>query len=257
MKVTILGCGNSTGVPAIGCSCEVCRSSNPKNKRSRVSVLVEGKGVNLLIDSSPDLRQQALANGINRVDAVLYTHAHADHANGIDDLRSFNYLSGKSLPAYGNAHTLSNLSASFPYIFTPKTGKDFYGASLTAHILPDEPVHTLNIYGISVTCFEQLHAKTNTLGYRIGNFAYSTDVKQLPETAFEALEGVEAWVVDCLHYKEAFSHSHLAQTLQWIERVKPRLAVLTHMDHDFDYDRLSAELPAGVVPGYDGMIIEL
>jgi len=256
MRVTILGCGNSTGVPAIGCTCEVCLSDNPKNKRSRVSVLVEEKGLNLLIDSSPDLREQALKNNIKQIDAVLYTHSHADHTMGIDDLRAFNYLSQKTLLAYGDAATMNTLTDRFPYIFRQKTDKIFYGASLSAHILADEPVYRFTIEGLSVTSFEQIHAKVKTLGYRIGNFAYSTDTNQLPETAFEALAGVEIWAVDCLRYSEAFSHSHLKQTLEWIERVKPKLAILTHMDHDLEYDRLSSELPAGVVAGYDGMVIE-
>lgn len=257
MKVTILGSGNSTGVPSIGCKCEVCQSTNPKNKRSRVSAFIEERGCNILIDSSPDLREQALKNNITRVDALLYTHAHADHANGIDDMRSFNYLSNKSIPAYGNAHTINTLCARFSYIFTPKTGGFFYGASLNGQIVPETPVGKIEIADNTVTYFQQNHAKINTLGYRIGGFAYSTDVKALPEESFEALRGVEVWVVDCLRRAETFSHSHLAQSLQWIARVQPRLAILTHMDHDFDYDRLSSELPSGVIPAYDGMIVEL
>lgn len=257
MRITVLGCGNSTGVPSIGCSCDVCLSDNPKNKRSRVSVLVEEQGVNLLIDSSPDLRQQALQNNVLRVDAVLYTHAHADHTMGIDDLRAFNYLSGKTLPAYGNTSTMDTLVARFPYIFAHKTDKIFYGASLSAHSITDAPISGFEINGISITSFDQIHSKIKTLGYRIDKFAYSTDVNILPETAFEALAGVEVWVVDCLRYTEAYSHSHLEQTLGWIDRIKPRLAILTHMAHEFEYDRLSNELPTGVVAGYDGMVIEL
>ena len=254
MRITVLGCGNSTGVPAIGCDCAVCRSDNPKNKRSRVSVFVEEQGVHLLIDSSPDLREQALKNNIKQIDAILYTHDHADHTMGIDDLRAFNHLAQKTLPAYGDSSTMNTLTARFPYIFSHKTDKIFYGASLSAHSLPDTPVNHFIISGLSVTSFEQIHAKVKTLGYRIGKFAYSTDVNQLPESAFQVLEGVEVWLVDCLRYKEAFSHSHLKQTLTWIDRVKPRLAILTHMDHDFDYDRLSSELPTGVLAAYDGMM---
>ena len=257
MRITVLGCGNSTGVPRIGCECPVCLSDNPKNKRSRVSVLVEEKGVNLLIDTAPDLREQALKNNIKQIDAILYTHDHADHTMGIDDIRAFNNLAQKALPAYGNANTINILTERFPYIFSPKTGTFFYGAALVPHLLAEEAVHHFNVLGLSVISFDQVHAKIKTLGYRIGNFAYSTDLNQLPESAFAALEGVEIWLVDCLRYTEAFSHSHLEQTLGWINRVKPRLAILTHMDHEFDYDKLSSELPAGVIAGYDGMVLEL
>ena len=242
MRITILGCGNSTGVPCVGCDCSVCTSDNPKNKRTRVSVLVEAGSKTFLLDSSPDLRQQSLAHKIRHVDAVLYTHDHADHANGIDDLRSFNYMSGRELPAYGTAHTLNTLKQRFPYAFLPKPEGFWSRPCLVPHIIPDDSTHSFDYDGISITSFEQLHARVKTLGYRIGNFAYSTDVKIIPESSFDALKGTEVWLVDCLRYKEAFSHSHLEQTLQWIKRVKPRLAILTHMDHDFDYDRLSSEL---------------
>lgn len=257
MKVTLLGCGASWGVPMIGCQCAVCRSKNPKNKRSRVSVFVETSSVNLLIDTSPDLHRQAINNHIRRVDAVLYTHDHADHTAGIDDLRSFNVLSGSALPVYGNAETLGAIQKRFPYAFLSKHEKIWYRPALTPYILPDAPAHRFSIADISITSFEQIHAKAKTLGYRIGNFSYSTDTNILPETAFEALAGTEIWIVDCLRRGKAYSHSHLENTLEWIERVKPRLAVLTHMDHDFDYDALSAELPPGVVPGYDGLTLEL
>jgi len=255
--VIILGCGSSSGVPEIGCFCAVCTSKNTRNKRSRVSVFIEENGANLLIDSSPDFRQQALQNNILRVDAVLYTHDHADHTNGLDDLRAFNKLSGNSLPVFGDAETLGTIQERFPYAFQPKPDKIWYRPSLVPNILPDEPIHQTNILGVPVTAFQQTHGKVTTLGYRIKNFAYSTDTNEMPETAFESLAGVEVWVVDCLRYTESYTHSNLKRTLGWIERVKPRLAVLTHMAHEFDYDALSGELPVGVVPGYDGMVVEL
>lgn len=256
MKITILGCGNSSGIPVIGCNCLVCNSNNPKNRRSRVSVYVETENKKLLIDSSPDLREQALKNHICQVDAVLYTHDHADHTHGIDDLRSFNYLSGNALPIYGDAATISSLQQRFPYAFLPKPEPAWYRPALVANILPDRPVHKFFIDDISIVYFEQRHNKVKTRGYRIGKFAYSTDTNELPDTAFDVLDGVEVWVVDCLRYTKSHSHSNLENTLDWIKRVKPRLAVLTHMAHEFDYDTLAAELPSGVVPGYDGMVIE-
>ena len=257
MRVTILGCGSSTGVPNIGCDCAVCLSSNPRNKRTRASIFIETVQANFLIDSSPDLREQVLRHNIRKVDAVLYTHDHADHANGIDDLRSFNYLSNQALPVYGDAHTMNSLTSRFPYIFKEKMGQAWYKPLLINNILADISIQDINISGVSIKVFEQIHGKITSLGYRFGKFAYSTDTNFLPEEAFEALAGVETWIVDCLHYKETYSHSHLEQTLRWIARVKPKLAILTHMNHHLDYDTLCAELPAGIVPAYDGMILDL
>jgi phosphoribosyl 1,2-cyclic phosphate phosphodiesterase len=257
MRITVLGCGNSMGVPSIGCDCAVCLSPNPKNKRSRVSVLVEEEGSNLLIDTSPDLREQALKNGLRRVDAVLYTHDHADHTMGIDDIRAFNLAAGSALPAFGSRDTMDSLAARFPYIFRPRMEKIFYGAALTPNPLGSSPVGEVLIKDISITYFEQIHGKITSLGYRIGKFAYSTDLNALPESAFDALRGVEVWLVDCLRYSPSFSHSYLDQTLEWIARVQPALAILTHMGHDLEYDRLSNELPSGVVAGYDGMVINI
>ncbi len=255
MRVTILGCGSSTGVPVIGCQCPVCLSNDPKNKRSRVSVLVQVMGKTLLIDSSPDLRQQALANQLSHIDAVLYTHDHADHTHGLDDLRSFNYLSDKALPIYCDSATYNSLKSKFGYAFMEKPPV-WFRPCLTANILAEGERGVCDVLGIPVTYFRQLHGKTTSLGYRIGNFAYSTDTDGLEESALEALEGTQIWVVDCLRYSPSMTHASLEMTLGWIKRVKPEIAILTHMSHDFDYEQLSKELPAGVVPGYDGMVIE-
>jgi phosphoribosyl 1,2-cyclic phosphate phosphodiesterase len=257
MKVTILGCGASTGVPLIGCECSVCTSDNPKNNRLRVSVLIEINGINLLIDTSPDLRQQALNNHIRRVDAVLYTHDHADHTQGLDDLRAFNHLSNKVIPIYSRQRTIASLQQRFSYAFLPKPENIWLRPCVEPVILPETATHDFTVAGIPVTMFTQNHGKTTSLGYRIGDFAYSTDTNGLPDSALEALHGVKVWIVDCLRYSESFSHSHLELTLGWIRQVKPELAILTHMAHEFDYDILSAELPSGVVPGYDGMVLDM
>lgn len=257
MRVTILGCGSSGGVPLIGCACKVCTSDNPKNNRSRVSLFIKTNEKNILIDTSPDLRQQALREGIGRVDAVLYTHDHADHTHGIDDLRSFNYLSGNSIPIYSDEVTIKGITGRFPYVFMEKPQNVWYRPSLTAHSLPDVPVHEFSVFKTPITAFQQLHGKMKTLGYRIGNLAYSTDTNELPETALKALEGVRVWVVDCLRYSHSPGHSNLENTLRWIARVKPEQAILTHMSHDFDYDTLTKELPVGVIPAYDGLSLDL
>jgi phosphoribosyl 1,2-cyclic phosphate phosphodiesterase len=212
------------------------------------------------------LRQQALQNDIKRIDAVLYTHEHADHVNGLDDLRSFNFLLNDAIPIWSNQVTLDVLTQRFSYAFLPKPDIFWYRPCLLPNLIPDTDIHNFNVFDIPITSFKQFHGSVKpgtlkpneiTLGYRIGNFAYSTDVHIMPEIGFEALKGTEIWIVDCLRRKQTFTHSHLEQTLQWIGRIKPKLAVLTHMDHDFDYDSFSSELPSGVILAFDGMIIDV
>jgi phosphoribosyl 1,2-cyclic phosphate phosphodiesterase len=257
LKVTLLGTGSSSGVPEIGCKCLVCISNNPRNKRLRVSVLVEAQGKHILIDTSPDFRQQALTNGITKLDAVLYTHDHADHIHGIDDLRAFNVMSNTALPVYADPRTLANLQQRFPYVFRSKPERAWYRPSLEPHEIPSNPLSEIDIAGVRVTPFWQNHADIQSLGYRFGNFAYSTDVNGFPEESFAMLEGLDVWVVDCLRQKPSYTHSRLEMTLEWIERLKPKRAILTHMAHEMDYDTLARELPPGVEPGYDGLVVEI
>lgn len=252
MKITVLGCGTSSGVPVIGCDCAVCRSTDPRNRRRRVSVLVESGESRLLIDTPPDLHGQLVDAEVSRLDAVLYTHGHADHVHGIDDLRSINFHMGQPLDAYGSAQTLAAIKGRFAYAFQPMGTRGWAKPSLN----PVEVEGPFDAAGMAVLPFPQEHGRSITTGYRIGDMAYSTDVKVLPEEAFAALEGVKLWVVDCLGYREHPTHAHLDLTLEWIARVRPRLAVLTHMSHQFDYETLLAALPDGVVPGHDGLKIE-
>ena len=253
MKITVLGCGTSSGVPLIGCDCAVCRSPDPRNRRRRVSVLVESGDSRLLIDTPPDLHAQLIDADVACVDAVLYTHGHADHVHGIDDLRSINFRMGRALDTYGSARTLAAIIERFAYAFEPMgTTRGWAKPSLN----PVEVDGLFTAAGVEVTPFPQQHGRSFTTGYRISDMAYSTDVKVLPEEAFAALDGVRLWVVDCLGYREHPTHAHLDLTLEWIARVQPRLAVLTHMSHQFDYETLLAALPAGVVPGYDGLTID-
>lgn len=257
MKVTILGCGSSAGVPLIGCDCGICTGGNPKNNRTRVSVLVETGGKNILIDSSPDLRQQALREKINRIDVVLYTHNHADHTNGLDELRTFNYLSGESIPVYGDSHTLKSLEKRFHYAFLEKPDNAWYRPSLVPNVVVDKPVGSFSAAGVEIGYYELGHGKSKTYGYRIGNFAYSTDCDHISDEAFEALKGLDVWIVDCLRYEPSYSHAHLDLTLSWIARARPKRAILTHMNHEMDYQTLKASLPDGIEPGYDGLKLEL
>jgi phosphoribosyl 1,2-cyclic phosphate phosphodiesterase len=252
----MLGCGPSWGVPKIGGGWGACDPLNPRNRRSRVSVLVEEGGASLLIDTSPDLREQLLAARVRRIDAVLYTHTHADHLHGIDDLRSVNQLMQSAIPVHASAPSLAEIERRFGYVFTPvQPGRQsvYYKPVLEPH----EIAGPFTAAGVSVIPFRQDHGFSETLGFRIGAFAYSTDVIALDEAAFATLAGVEVWIVDCIRRREHVTHAHLAKTLGWIARVRPRRAVLTHMDESLDYATLCRELPAGVEPGHDGLVIEL
>lgn len=253
MKVTVLGCGGSGGVPLIGGNWGSCDPANPKNRRRRSSILVEEAGTTLLVDTSPDCREQLLDAGVRHLDAVLYTHAHADHLHGIDDLRAMNRLMQRRLPAYASPETLRRIGQRFDYVFAPlEPGSGFYKPALEPRPI-DGPFRAGSI---DVRSFEQDHGFSTTLGFRFGPVAYSTDVVELSEAAFETIAGVEVWIVDCLRKEPHPTHSHLEKTLAWIERVKPRRAIFTHMDIWLDYDELRRELPPHVEPGYDGLAIE-
>jgi phosphoribosyl 1,2-cyclic phosphate phosphodiesterase len=253
MKITVLGCGASWGVPAIGPDWGRCDPADPRNRRRRCSLLVECRGTVLLIDTSPDLREQLLDAGVARLDAVLLTHAHADHLHGIDDIRIVNRLIGRALPFYTSPEAMAEVKQRFGYALLPAPEKPLYRPALVG-----TPINgPFTAAGIRIVPFAQNHGYTTSLGFRIGTFAYSTDVTQLDESAFAALAGVDLWIVDCMRREPHPTHSHVAKSLAWIDRVRPRRAILTHMDQSLDYRELSAELPAGVEPGYDGLIIEL
>jgi phosphoribosyl 1,2-cyclic phosphate phosphodiesterase len=252
VKITILGCGCSGGVPLIGNHWGACDPNNPRNRRTRVSVLIEKGPTSLLIDASPDLREQFLANNVKNMTAVLFTHSHADHCHGIDELRGITRMTNKPVDIYSDKNTLQDLEIRFDYIFHGSKPDKMYKPFVTPHVI-DKPIE---IGGIKVTPFEQNHANTTSLGFRCDDFAYSTDVKSLNDEAFRALTGVKVWVVDCVREKPHLSHSHVAQTLDWIAKVRPQQAYLTHMNETLDYDKLAAQLPAGVTPAHDGLVIE-
>jgi phosphoribosyl 1,2-cyclic phosphate phosphodiesterase len=256
MRVTVMGCGPSWGVPRIGNDWGACDPQNPKNRRTRCGLLIEEGGQTILIDTPPELRLQLLAAQVKRIDAVLFTHAHADHSHGIDDLRSVNKLTGKPLPLYASAQTIDELKARFRYIFAPVdegARNAFYKPALDTQ----EVAAPFTAAGLPVVPFEQDHGFSKTTGFRFGRVAYSTDVLQLDDAAFAALDGTEIWIVDCIRRAPHPTHSHIERTLGWIARVKPRRAILTHMDETLDYATLRRELPAGIEPGYDGLVIEI
>ena len=252
MKITVLGCGTSGGVPLIGNDWGVCDPKNPRNRRRRVSILVEDAGETILVDTSPDMREQLLDCNLQSLSAVLFTHAHADHSHGIDDLRAVNWLIKKPVEVYADEVTLRDLQTRFPYIFSGTSTNYFHKPGVNAHVING----VFRVGGVEIKPFVQDHGYGTTLGFRFGDFAYSTDVKRLDEAAFDALRGVKTWLVDCVRETEHPTHSHLAQTLEWIDRVKPERAFLTHMNHMMDYDTLVAKLPPGVLPAYDGLVLE-
>lgn len=252
MKVTILGCATSTGVPIIGCPCAVCTSENPKNKRTRCSVFIESNAQNILIDSSTDLRFQALRQNITRLDAVLYTHSHADHTHGIDDLRTFNFINNMVIPCFGNELTINNLKNNFGYIFN------------NIHSAGGKPKLELNIVdsefsfeGIKIIPVEISHDRWMILGYRIGNFAYLTDCSGIPTESMDKLQGLDLLILSALRYREHPAHFNIDQAVEVAKELKPKLTVFTHMGHEVDYETLLNELPDNIVPAYDGMEIEL
>jgi phosphoribosyl 1,2-cyclic phosphate phosphodiesterase len=254
MRVTILGCGPSTGVPAIGPNWGACDPADPRNRRRRASLLVAVGPVAILVDMSPDLREQLIDARVRRLDAVVMTHAHADHLHGIDDIRQLNRLMGAAIPLWADAETLAEIRRRFGYVLAPpaEPGR-FYQPALEPH----EIAGPFAIGGVEVVPFAQNHGYSTTLGLRIGRMAYSTDVTELDESAFTAIAGVELWIVDCMRRAPHPTHSHLEKTLGWIRRVRPRRAILTHLDQTLDYRTLAGELPAGVEPGQDGLVIEL
>jgi len=258
MKITVLGCGGSGGVPLAdgtpGGNWGVCDPDNPRNRRRRVSILVEQGDTTLLVDTGPDIRAQLLDSGPERVEAVLFTHSHADHCHGLDELRSMATARGGPIDAYMDRPTRAALTQRFDYAFASShTPNGFYKP-----ILNDIPIEgPVEIGGVRVVPFVQQHGRETSLGYRFGDAAYSTDVTELDEAAFSALDGVKLWILDCLRERPHPTHSHLEQSLEWIARVGPARAVLTHMNHQIDYKHLESLCPPGVEPAYDGMVLEL
>jgi phosphoribosyl 1,2-cyclic phosphate phosphodiesterase len=256
MRVTILGSGSATGTPEVGRGWGKCDPDNPRNRRLRPSILVENGPTTILVDTSPDLRQQLLNANVSRLDAVLFTHFHADHVHGIDDLRSINRAMDAPLDAYADAETMAVIGERFGYAFEPlaEGSETYYKPTLVPrHIDAGE---SFSIEDIKVTPFEQDHGFCTSMGFRFGPIAYSTDLTDLNVDAFRVVEGVETWIIGTLTDRPHPTHAHVEKALAWIERVKPRRAVLSHLGTRLDYAVLAARLPLGVEPAYDGLIIE-
>ncbi len=257
MRVTVLGSGGATGTPSVDWGWGRCDPDNPRNRRLRPSILVEeGEGA-VLVDVSPDLREQLLAAGARRLDGVLITHWHADHLHGIDDLRSINRAMEAPLDLYADAETMEVIRSRFGYVFEPQApdATIYYKPMLVPRELEDGD--TLTVGGIDIEAFGQDHGYCSTLGFRFGDFAYTTDLVELPEDGFRRLEGIKVWIIGVLADKPNPTHVHVGKALEWISRIKPERAVLTHLGNLFDYAELAARLPDGVEPAYDGMVIEV
>nr|WP_314260061.1 MBL fold metallo-hydrolase [uncultured Devosia sp.] len=261
---TILGCGSSGGVPRIGNVWGSCDPNEPRNRRRRCALLIEGwsedssEPTRVLIDTGPDLREQLLDARVDRVEAVLYTHAHADHFHGIDDLRVLALHNRKRVDVYFTEETGARIREAFGYCFVTPPGSD-YPPILNAHeimagqtLVVDGPGGT-----IELLAFEQEHGNITSLGFRVKDFAYSVDLSGFPEASLPAISGLDFWVVDALRPTPHPSHLSLPETLDWIARMAPRQAVLSDMHIDLDYRRLDAETPAHVTPAFDGMQIDV
>jgi phosphoribosyl 1,2-cyclic phosphate phosphodiesterase len=259
LRATILGCGSSAGVPRIGGDWGDCDPAEPRNRRSRCSLLVErvsDAGVTrLLVDTSPDLRTQLLAVDVGLLDGVAFTHAHADHLHGIDDLRTVVHNRGSRLPVWADAETSDVLISRFAYVFVQPAGS-LYPPILEIRAL-NGPFAVEGPGGeIQVAPFRVRHGRIEALGFRIGSLAYLPDVSDIPADVWPALTGLDVFVLDALRRKPHPTHAHLALSLDWLDRCAPRRGVLTNMHNDLDYATLVAELPATITPAYDGMKFE-
>ncbi len=259
MKITVLGSGTSTGVPVPGCPCDVCASTDPKNNRLRTSILVEDK-TNILVDTSTDLRTQALKYGFTKIDAVLYTHEHADHVNGIDDLRSFNFINKCTIPLYASAQTAQQLEHNFFYAFNADPNYEG-GAPPRLSLQTIEPLKEIIVAGIKVLPVQLMHGKLPILGFRFGDFAYLTDCNVVPEETKKALDGVKIIIIDGLRDRPHKTHFTQEQAVRELEALGPQKAYLTHITHDVDHEEGNRKIRAltslDVELAYDGLVIEI
>lgn len=252
MKLTFLGTGTSTGVPMIACHCPVCTSSDPHDKRTRPSVLLEYDGRAVVIDTAPDLREQALREGMVRLDAVVFTHTHADHVLGLDDVRVFYFRQRQPIPIYADPDSMENIRRIFQYIFDQTYP---YGgiAKLDPHLI-DGP---FELFGQRWTPLPVLHGNMPVLGFRFGRSAYVTDFSAIPDSTIPLLEGLDVLILDALRHTPHPTHSNLKQSLEWVERLKPARAFFTHIAHELAHEETNATLPPNVRLAYDGLKLDL
>ena len=250
MRVRILGCGTSSGVPRIGGDWGACDPEEPRNRRTRVSILVEQGDTRILVDTGPDLRAQLLAANVGDIDAILWTHEHADHVFGIDDVRQIYHLRGSPVPGYARPATRARLEETFAYVFHGRHG---YPPTVDLHDLPD----TLTVGPITVHVVDQPHGAIVSAGLRFEcdgvSIGYATDFNTMTPAMRMLYADLDLWIVDALRHRPHPTHPHVSQVICWVDELGPRRTVLTHMDQSMDYARLVGELPPGIEPGYDGL----
>jgi phosphoribosyl 1,2-cyclic phosphate phosphodiesterase len=257
MRLTFLGTGTSFGVPQIGCECAVCHSADPRDRRTRSAALVEVGDATILIDTPPELRLQMVAAGRSRVDAVLYTHEHADHVNGIDDLRTFSVRQRRALPLYGPAETLASIKTSFNYIFDHGV-RAYEGTSKpTLELRPIDPGRPVTIAGIPVLPLAFQHGHLRVFGYRLGSLAYITDAKEIPDSARACLEGLKVLALNALWWRPHPTHLSIGEAIQVARDLAVERTFLTHLTHETSHAELAAQLPPGIAPAYDGLTVEV
>jgi phosphoribosyl 1,2-cyclic phosphate phosphodiesterase len=252
MKITFMGSGTSMGVPTVGCECAVCTSTDLKNKRTRASLLVSARERNFLIDTATDLRSQSIREGLKRVDAVLYTHSHADHILGLDDLRPFCFWQKMHIPCFGNASTMRNICDTFKYVFTePQPGGSI--PRIEPQIIDDR----FDFQGVTIQPIPVLHGKMEVFGYRIGNLSYITDCSEIPDSSYPLLDGTQVLILGVLRYSPHPTHLHVEKAIRIFERVGSERGFFTHLSHDFDHERANSELPDPIELAYDGLSFEM
>lgn len=263
IAVTVLGSGTSAGVPMIGCQCAVCTSDDPRDRRTRPSIVVsypgpDGQPHNILVDTTPELRLQAIRENLQRISAIVFTHAHADHIFGLDDVRRFNTLMGKAIPVYAAAETLASLRRCFPYAFLPQLSPEQKQKdAIYRPELLERPIDgPFELFGRLWEPIPLPHGKTRTLGFRIGGFAYCTDCSAVPAEAREKLRGLDALIIDALRPREHPAHLSFAQAIEIIADLQPRRAFFTHLTHDVKHADIEKTLPANVRACYDGLRIQ-
>jgi phosphoribosyl 1,2-cyclic phosphate phosphodiesterase len=250
MRITFLGTGTSVGVPAVGCDCETCLSDDSRDKRLRTSVLIEHNGQNIIIDASTDFRQQALRVKLKHLAAILFTHSHADHCFGLDDTRPIMFRDG-AIPCFASEITWQGLRRIYSYVFEPAPYPGL--PRIVPHLIEGD----FNLLGLDVEPLTVIHGKLPVTAYRVGGFAYVTDCNYIPDETCERLLGLDLLVIDALRFKKHPTHMSLDQSLDYIERLKPRRALLTHISHDIKHEETSGHLPASVEIAYDGLIVEV